>query len=1274
MALGGVIRQVTLQVLGDRRGAENAINWTNAAADKLQARKVTLDIDAKTPVAKLAALGTLLDGLQHMAKTIKVSVDDKPSLLALARIGQALTLLQARFNRLSSQGDKLNINSLNKLDVGLRKADADFQNLIVNVDKFNTSLDEIAVSGKHATVGFGWFAGAIPLFASATLSVGLLHFAFDAAIEAIIAVGTALAALGVGLYGISAAAVDVYNHLKAVDAVNDAFGQHIAPLTGKLRAFQFALAPAALEIYGGAINAITNKSGILGRVMGEVANMFDDWIAKIDIWSKSQNSWGQLLQTGVGFLHQFAQIIGNVLLAINNLMKADPGIAHFLMDVLVGLSRVLVLFSELPKPIIYLTLGLHGLYIWGGLAVTALSRLAGVTGITKLATAMGILKTETVAAGTSAEVTETRFLGMSGAMVGVIAAIAASIGLIVYEGTRALPAVDHLITTLNAGLGNDNAAQALVGISIAIGRLQAQLSQGNLQKSLNSVFNPPAGWGAYTAKFHAMTYDVVGDAKNLGHALNMAFSTTDYRSTLDAFGNFFKGLFSDSAGRAQATAASISDVNHQIDTWVRENGALYGQIYKLMQGTTRWNLNIKTTGDTLGETSNMFKKTTTGAFSFNQALTLMDLANVKYNDSAAVMAQKIQNLITGYANMGVQAGILQNGVNAVTFATEFQASKVNQLTAAYSTFMGVVQGSENGLVTFGQGLQAQATAAKAAGASYTGLNANSLALRASFNSNISSANSLFVALVNQGAAANLGTRGYHMLTQAGKDLVGSLLAGAKGSQANTAQLYALAQEAGYHGVDSFKALSAWVGTTHDRMKNLDNITTIFTKDSSNLAVDVKNLANAVNQNLNQAMAQGIFLASGGVTAFKNFADAVLHAHGNVQDMISPARALWQELLANTNNAADAKKEFFAFMVQLHLTRGEADRLWASLHRLGTEREYPKVFMTGTGTYKIYAGNVPGGTGGGAGQHPAHKVTIGGAASGARIPGYGGGDRHLILAEGGEAIVPKELTPHLAPVLKAWGVPGFAAGGVVGAFGPTGDVSALGPYAIRNYQAFVNVMAGAMGTAMKNALTMAINNAMKQASTFGGGLGRQGLRYLENLWMSAGGPGGGTAHVAAAIALAESGGNPMARNPSGASGLWQILGQVVPGNIFNPFVNALNAVKKYRDAGGFSPWVTFETGAYRQFMGRGGTIREPIFGIGRSGRAYGFGESGIETVIPGSLGNLEVAPSAYRTRHATGDTYNITVQGDTNPDAAALRIIQLIRDRKRRHGNQPTGIG
>jgi hypothetical protein len=91
--------------------------------------------------------------------------------------------------------------------------------------------------------------------------------------------------------------------------------------------------------------------------------------------------------------------------------------------------------------------------------------------------------------------------------------------------------------------------------------------------------------------------------------------------------------------------------------------------------------------------------------------------------------------------------------------------------------------------------------------------------------------------------------------------------------------------------------------------------------------------------------------------------------------------------------------------------------------------------------------------------------------------------------------------------------------------------------------------------------------------------------LEKLWIKAGGSTA-TANIAAAIALAESGGNPNARNPEGpehAEGLWQIKGQLVGGNILNPEVNAKNAVAKYNAAKGFSPWTTFTSGAYKSHL-------------------------------------------------------------------------------------------
>ena len=78
--------------------------------------------------------------------------------------------------------------------------------------------------------------------------------------------------------------------------------------------------------------------------------------------------------------------------------------------------------------------------------------------------------------------------------------------------------------------------------------------------------------------------------------------------------------------------------------------------------------------------------------------------------------------------------------------------------------------------------------------------------------------------------------------------------------------------------------------------------------------------------------------------------------------------------------------------------------------------------------------------------------------------------------------------------------------------------------------------------------------------------------LESLWEAAGGPSW-AAYQAAEVAWCESGGQQYAYNPSGASGYWQILGQVVPGDIFDPMVNAENAVSKFEASGDtFAQWV------------------------------------------------------------------------------------------------------
>ena len=99
--------------------------------------------------------------------------------------------------------------------------------------------------------------------------------------------------------------------------------------------------------------------------------------------------------------------------------------------------------------------------------------------------------------------------------------------------------------------------------------------------------------------------------------------------------------------------------------------------------------------------------------------------------------------------------------------------------------------------------------------------------------------------------------------------------------------------------------------------------------------------------------------------------------------------------------------------------------------------------------------------------------------------------------------------------------------------------------------------------------------------------------LEQLWIQAGGSRA-LAPLMAAIALAESGGNPTEQNDTDNNGtqtswgLWQISNgthqQPVDG-ILNPLTNAQQAVAKYQSQG-LGAWGTYTSGAYEKFYKSG----------------------------------------------------------------------------------------
>lgn len=91
--------------------------------------------------------------------------------------------------------------------------------------------------------------------------------------------------------------------------------------------------------------------------------------------------------------------------------------------------------------------------------------------------------------------------------------------------------------------------------------------------------------------------------------------------------------------------------------------------------------------------------------------------------------------------------------------------------------------------------------------------------------------------------------------------------------------------------------------------------------------------------------------------------------------------------------------------------------------------------------------------------------------------------------------------------------------------------------------------------------------------------------LEGIWMQAGGAQG-AAPIAAAIAMAESGGNSTAtgQNPGSVDrGLWQINSVHGAQSTYDVMGNARAAVAISNNGTNWSPWTTYTSGAYRKFL-------------------------------------------------------------------------------------------
>jgi hypothetical protein len=764
----------------------------------------------------------------------------------------------------------------------------------------STNLAANAAGGAAGGGGRGVLGGAGGRFGWLTGTIGgvkLWHVALDGVAEAMLSVGLATVAAAAGITAMVNSTQDLYTHWMALTQVGDSFGTHLKPITGSFDNLNKAMAPQTIEAYGGALRAVESNTGAFNSTARQVVTVFDDWIAKIDLWVKAQGGFGSLLQSGVGYLQQFGHIVGTLGQALGNLLKEDPGIAHYLLDIVQGAAELLKLFTELPAPIVQTVLALHGLWLWS--KVLSAPLLAAGRGLGYLSAK----QVDAVKSGTSFK-NLLKFAVTS--PWGWIATASAAIGYFTYQASQGTPAARKFIDTINQRIDTDQASTAITDIGVAIGQLNTKIAATTSGSELKQM----QSGGFWTQLGEFFTQGVpnwimgVGHAfANLGHVMG---SQGPGLGQIKAIGGIFTAIFGHAGAGAEAARIDISKYNAEI-------------------------------GQLLGKQKNLFTETgnlITQGHTYSQSLAIMNLAGVRAGDSVATMAIKVQNLKDGYKAAGIQAGLLGNSVNAVTFATLQQQSSIAKVTGGWDAFFKTVSGGETGfsqfaqqLATLNKDMSGSGSAAKATKVSLDGLNTSSIAARMQFQQTIGAAQTQADNLMTLASAAGDGTKGYHLLTDGIKGLVATLLPSVKGSKSATAELYALAQQGGYPAADSFKQLAEWAGKPATGLARTDKATTTLTVDAAGLARDVKRLSTALGTTLTNAMSTAIFIAHGGQASFNNFAEAMAHHSLASSQVAAATKRVGNTLIGTLHNVGEARQAFMTFAEGMGATNYQAKVLW-----------------------------------------------------------------------------------------------------------------------------------------------------------------------------------------------------------------------------------------------------------------------------------------------------------------------------------------------------------
>lgn len=1122
IALQGMMVSPKLTLMGFSRMQAELLS-IGAEMDKISGRVAAAHVDVTGDAEKqLALLRTQIVALTAQAHDIKLGIADAAGLAAIAAIQKALAGVASHVATLTVGAD---VSQIAGAERAVRALADDMVAL--------TARTAVATTAGRAFGGWlGVITARIPLFGglgpALLTSITAWHLLVDVAIEFLaVLIPATIALIAFGVAG-AGTAQDIFKQMQNVNTVTTATNRALYPMTARLRSMADSVQPQVYQLFGDALTIVNSRAGTFTTLAKAAGTVMDQLAARTAIAIQS-GGMSKFLHNAASDLARLGDIVGNIFGTIGNLLKTMPGYAQILLGVIDSVSKGLerVTGSGFSQGIIKAGLAFHGAAVYIGLAATAASSLVrgGLTQAgnlfervaVRLAPMDGLLGRAGIGfMGLAAGAADAAALPW-----GWIALAAAAVGFLVFKLVTAKDATQRWFASLQQVLMAQNAVKGFTTLQVdqAVVTNRLAFAQRDLNKALLTAAKMNNTGGNTAAPVN----------KTSAAYLKAAQASRDYGSELQI---------------------------------LNDQSALY-------------NVRLSKLAITFGGVGQAQGILLASGITMNQMLD-------KSKSAWLGILQQVQATQAAYKAMGQTGGILGADMNALNIAASDQVTAMGKLNSAWDTVIGIVTGGQTSFITFQQDLlsvnqslvqaggsarivtntfaptaTAIARAAAKSGASMSGLNAASLQLRATWQTAFSGGASLIDALRLMSSAS---AGGFPPVTRAIKDVLRELTPLGSQSKATRAELVSMAQEINPN-IANFSQLTKWLGNTKNAGKDLNKVVANMGVNLQNLAKDASGLYATLQSAIIKQFDVAKLTATGASKAISTLATDITTAGTSASKIHSDEATLFKDFTKSGLSAKDATTLILSMTGGISLAGLTSKQKHAELFTL-----YNDFRKAGLGA-QAAAGLVHALTGelfkvpknvhsnvtvstphafifaekSGGVNNPVGELHVNQSAKGSRVPGYGGGDKHLYLLEGGEAVVSKETTARHAKTLAAMGVPGMAGGGLAGMSGRVSG--ALGSDSGAALLADVNAALKADVAAGKAANTAAA--ALNFAGGPGGGAPSANAalaRKLMPAWAS-----DGEWNAWNALAMAESGWSSTIRNASsGALGIAQALGHGLPG--------------------------------------------------------------------------------------------------------------------------------